>query len=80
VGRAPRSRPRLRARPLRASSAARFLAEAGRLLARSLDHEASLATVARSALPALGALAIGDLVEQDGRMRDLSPEALTALG
>jgi hypothetical protein len=40
---------------------ARFLAEASRLLADSLDYEATLATVARLSLPYLGAWCIVDL-------------------
>ncbi len=49
-----------------------FLAEASRLLASSLDYEATLSTVARMALPELGAWCIVDVVEPDGSMRRLS--------
>jgi GAF domain-containing protein len=47
---------------------ARFLAEASRLLADSLDYEATLATVARLSLPYLGAWCIVDLCSR-GEMR-----------
>jgi signal transduction histidine kinase len=49
-----------------------FLAEASRLLADSLDYEATLSTVARLALPSLGAWCIVDVVEEDGAMRRLA--------
>ncbi len=48
---------------------ARFLAEASRLLAQSLDYETTLETVARLATPELGAWAIVDIVEPDGGIR-----------
>jgi PAS domain S-box-containing protein len=49
-----------------------FLAEVGRLLARSLDYEATLKTVAGLALPGLGSWCIVDLVEPDGSIRRLA--------
>jgi hypothetical protein len=45
---------------------ARFLAEASRLLAQSLDYEATLATVAALATPEFGAWCLADVVEADG--------------
>jgi signal transduction histidine kinase len=51
---------------------ARFLAEASRLLAQSLDYEATLETVAKLATPELGAWALVDLVEDDGAIRRLA--------
>ncbi len=56
----------------RALSDALFLAEASRLLARSLDYETTLSTVAGLALPHLGAWCIVDVVEPDGSVRRLS--------
>jgi signal transduction histidine kinase len=55
-----------------ALSNALFLAEASRLLAASLDYETTLATVARLAVPHLGAWCIVDVVEPDGSARRLS--------
>ena len=55
-----------------------FLAEASRLLADTLDYEATLSTVARLALPHLGSWCIVDIVEEDGELRRLAiihPEA-----
>lgn len=55
-----------------------FLAEASRLLADTLDYEATLSTVARLALPHLGSWCIVDIVEEDGDLRRLAiihPEA-----
>ena len=55
-----------------------FLAEASRLLADTLDYEATLSTVARLALPHLGSWCIVDIVEEDGGIRRLAiihPEA-----
>jgi signal transduction histidine kinase len=51
-----------------AQAGARFLAEASRLLADSLDYETTLATVTRLSLPYLGAWCIVDLCT-DGQMR-----------
>lgn len=44
---------------------ARFLARASRLLAQSLDYETTLATVARLAMPELGAWCIVDVIDPD---------------
>ena len=49
----------------------RFLAEASRCLAASLDYEDTLVTVAGMALPYLGSWCIVDTVEADGSMRRL---------
>lgn len=49
-----------------------FLADASRLLADSLDYEATLATVARLALPHLGAWCMVDIVQDDGGIRRLA--------
>ncbi len=46
----------------------RFLAEAGRLLASSLDCEVTLGEVARLAVPALGDWCAIDLVDDDGEL------------
>lgn len=54
--------------PAEAQAGARFLAEASRLLADSLDYETTLATAARLSLPYLGAWCIVDLCT-DGEMR-----------
>jgi signal transduction histidine kinase len=51
---------------------ARFLAEASRLLAGSLDYETTLSTVAMLALPHLGAWCIVDVVEEGGEIRRLA--------
>jgi signal transduction histidine kinase len=51
---------------------ARFLAEASRTLAQSLDYETTLATVASLATPELGAWVLVDLVEDDGAVRRLA--------
>lgn len=53
----------------RATAARRALAEAGRLLAGSLDYEATVRNVAGLALPDLGSWSILDLLETDGSMR-----------
>jgi signal transduction histidine kinase len=55
-----------------AESVPRFLAEASRCLAASLDYESTLVTVAGLALPYLGSWCIVDLVEPDGSMRRLA--------
>ena len=49
-----------------------FLAESSRLLADTLEYEQTLATVARLALPHLGAWCFVDLTEPDGGMRRLA--------
>lgn len=51
---------------------ATFLAEASRLLASSLEYEATLATVAGMALPYLGAWCFVDVVAPGDRMRRLA--------
>ena len=57
---------------LAAPAGSTFLADASRLLAGSLDYEATLAVVAGLALPHLGAWCIVDVVEEDGAMRRLA--------
>jgi signal transduction histidine kinase len=47
----------------------RFLAEASRVLAGSLDYETTLATVARLAVPALADRCVVDLLDPDGSIR-----------
>jgi PAS domain S-box-containing protein len=47
----------------------RFLAEAGSVLASSLEYEATLASVARMAVPALADWCFVDLVADDGNIR-----------
>ena len=56
----------------RAEEALRFLAEASAALGASLDYEATLATVARLAVPRLADWCAIDLVEADGRLRRLA--------
>jgi PAS domain S-box-containing protein len=53
----------------RAAEAQRFLSDAGRALASSLDYEQTLGGVARLAVPALADWCVVDLVEPDGRIR-----------
>jgi two-component system, cell cycle sensor histidine kinase and response regulator CckA len=55
-------------RQVRAEERQRLLSEASRVLAASLDYEATLAAVARLALPALADCCIVDIVEHDGRI------------
>lgn len=47
----------------------RFLAEASEILSRSLEHETTLATVARLAVPALGDWCTIDVLEENGTLR-----------
>ena len=49
-----------------------FLAEASRLLAQSLDYQTTLATVARLAMPELGAWCIVDVIGDDGGMERIA--------
>ncbi len=51
---------------------ARFLAEAGQALAASLDYEATLATVARLAVPVVADWCAVDAVDARGRIRRLA--------
>jgi signal transduction histidine kinase len=50
---------------------AAFLAEAGRLLAESVDQDSTLLALTRLALPTLGAWCIVDILEEDGSIRRL---------
>jgi PAS domain S-box-containing protein len=56
----------------RADEAQRFLAEASRQLAGSLDYEATLASAGRLAVPRLGDSCLVDLVEPDQSIRRLA--------
>ena len=47
----------------------RFLSEAGRVLAASLDYQATLSAVARLAIPVLADACLIDVVEDDGTVR-----------
>ena len=52
--------------PISPDEGLRFLAEAGQMLARSLDWEETLVQVARLAVPALADWCIVDVLEEDG--------------
>ncbi len=54
------------AREITADEGVRFLAEAGEMLAKSLDWEETLVQVARLAVPALADWCIVDVLEEDG--------------
>jgi PAS domain S-box-containing protein len=56
----------------RAEAAQRFLAEAGEALATSLDVEATLANIARLAVPRLADWCVVHLVREDGAMSQLA--------
>ena len=51
---------------------ATFLAEAGRVLAESVDQNSTLLALTRLALPTLGAWCIVDILEEDGLIRRLA--------
>jgi len=53
----------------KASAAQRFLYEAGRQLASSLDYESTLASVARLAVPEIADWCVVDLVDGDGNLK-----------
>jgi PAS domain S-box-containing protein len=55
-----------------------FLAEAGHLLAESLDYDATLATLADLVVPRLADWCIVDLAEEDGTMRRVAVRAADA--
>lgn len=62
----------------------RLLAEAGELLASSLDFEATLKAVAQLVVPRLGDWCVVDLIESEGRLRQVAlfhrdPEKLQAV-
>ncbi len=67
------STPESTAASRRVLERARFLAEASRLLAQSLDYEATLATVASLATPEFGAWCLVDVVESDGEPSGVEP-------
>jgi signal transduction histidine kinase len=52
----------------------RFLAEASRLLAESMDYAATLKTVARLAVPGIADWCVVDLMQDDGRMARVAIE------
>ncbi|HYY98551.1 MAG TPA: PAS domain S-box protein, partial [Pyrinomonadaceae bacterium] len=56
----------------RAEEAQKFLAEAGSRIASSLDYEATLASVARMAVPVLADWCSVDVLEEDGTLRRLA--------
>ncbi len=56
----------------RAEDAQRFLAEASGLLASSLDHETTLASVAKLAVPNLADLCVVHIVGDNGALRQLA--------
>src|SRR5215216_1552490 len=58
----------------RAEEAQRFLAEAGATLSSSLDYRATLASVARLAVPRLADWCAVDVVEEDGSLARLAVE------
>ena len=61
-----------RDRALELEARARFLAEASRVLASSLDFETTLQSVARLALPRLGDWCIVDVVDEEGEERPVA--------
>ncbi|HEV7844009.1 MAG TPA: ATP-binding protein, partial [Pyrinomonadaceae bacterium] len=56
----------------RADEAQRFLAEAGAVIASSLDYEATLASVARMTVPALADWCAVDVLEEDQTLKRLA--------
>jgi PAS domain S-box-containing protein len=56
---------------------AAFLGEASTVLASSLDHDRTLATLARLAVPVLADLCVVDLLEPDGSIRRVAAECVT---
>jgi PAS domain S-box-containing protein len=56
----------------RAEESQRFLAEAGGVIASSLDYETTLASVARMAVPVLADWCSVDVLEEDGRLKRLA--------
>jgi PAS domain S-box-containing protein len=58
----------------RAADAERFRAEAGEVLASSLDHEQTLAAVARLVVPRLADWCTVHVTDPDGRLRQLAVE------
>lgn len=68
---------KLRARAEQEEKKALFLAEAGQLLASSLDYEATLKRVAEMAVPSFADLTAVDLVEPSGEVRRVTVYAET---
>ena len=64
--------PGIRADRRKPERRALFLAEISRTLFESLDYEQTLSTVARLAMPELGAWCIVDVIEKDGKIRRLA--------
>ncbi|HWB87341.1 MAG TPA: GAF domain-containing protein [Bryobacteraceae bacterium] len=63
---------RLRTEAERARQRASFVAEASTVLASSLAYEATLATVARLAVPHIADWCVVDMVQEDGSLRELA--------
>ena len=64
-----------RDRALQLEARARFLAEASKVLASSLDFRTTLRSVARLAVPTLGDWCIVDVLDEDGRERPVAVAA-----
>jgi signal transduction histidine kinase/CheY-like chemotaxis protein len=56
-------------RPKRVEDKLRFLSEASRVLASSLDYEVTLSSLAKLAVPVLGDWCIVDIADESGRLR-----------
>ena len=69
------ARERAEERRRKSEEALGFLAEAGHLLAESLDYDATLATLADLVVPRLADWCIVDLVEEDGTLRRVAVRA-----
>jgi PAS domain S-box-containing protein len=69
------ARDRADERRSRSEDALGFLAEAGHLLAESLDYDATLATLADLVVPRLADWCIVDLAEEDGTVRRVAVRA-----
>jgi signal transduction histidine kinase len=68
-GRLHRAEQRARAAAEAARQQATFLAEAGAVLASSLDYQTTLAAIGRLAVPTLADLCIVDLLDEHGQVR-----------
>ena len=69
------ARERAEERRRKSEEALGFLAEAGHLLAESLDYDATLATLADLVVPRLADWCIVDLVDEDGTLRRVAVRA-----
>jgi PAS domain S-box-containing protein len=63
----------------RAEDATRTLAEAGRVLAASLDYESTLTALSRLIVPALADCCLVDLLDDDGRLQRLEAAHVDAV-